>query len=108
MTTPMTDFLTEEARATSAPIARPEKSYCWRVAADAALQLRFWDGECVLFHGATGDTHRLPEAVGQLIERLLRAPCSESELSEAIDLHEDDVRRSLAELARLGIVERSA
>ncbi len=79
----------------------------WRVAADAALRLRYWDGECVLFHGAAGDTHRLPEAVGQLLEQLISAPAPAALLSGAIDLHEDDVQRSLAELARLGIVVRT-
>ena len=78
----------------------------WRVASDAALRLRYWDGECVLFHGAAGDTHRLPELVGRLVEQVARSPATVRALSEAIDLHEDDVRESLAELQRLGIVER--
>ena len=77
----------------------------WKLAADAALRLRYWDDECVLFHGASGDTHRLPAAVGRLIEHLAEAPAAVAELSEVIDLHEDDVALSLAELGRLGIVE---
>ncbi|MEO8249861.1 MAG: HPr-rel-A system PqqD family peptide chaperone [Burkholderiales bacterium] len=78
----------------------------WQVPADAALTLRYWDGECVLFHGAAGDTHRLPEAVGQLLQRLQQVPAAAaSELSAAVDLDEQDVELSLAELSRRGIVE---
>lgn len=77
----------------------------WRVAPEAGLRLRFWADECVLLHGASGATHRLPEPVGRLLERLLAAPASAPELSEALDLHEDDVARALEELAVLGIAQ---
>lgn len=81
------------------------ESPSWRVAADAELQLRYWDDECVMFHGASGDTHRIGQAVGEMLEHLLRAPASIPELAEAINLHEDDVTAALQELARLGITE---
>lgn len=80
-------------------------SVLWRVAPDAQLRLRFWDDECVLYHGASGDTHRLPDLVGHLLERLQQAPASVPVLAEAINLHEEDVESSLQELARLGITE---
>jgi len=80
-------------------------STTWRVASDAQLQLRYWDDECVLFHGASGDTHRLPELVGQLLEHLMQTPASIPALSDSIDLHEEDVKNALNELARLGITE---
>lgn len=77
----------------------------WRVAADAGLELRFWGDECVLFHGASSDTHRLPDVVGRLLERLATVPMAAARLSQEIDLHEDDVADALRELSRLGIVE---
>lgn len=77
----------------------------WRVPPDAGLRLRFWDDECVLLHGASGATHRLPAAVGRLLERLLAAPASVAALSEALDLHADDVAGALSELASLGITQ---
>lgn len=80
----------------------------WRIASDSRLKLRFWDDECVLFHGAAGDTHRLPAIVGQLLQVLLESPASIDELSTRIDLHDDDVRSALQDLSRLAIVERVA
>ncbi len=80
-------------------------SATWRVASDAQLRLRYWDDECVLYHGASGDTHRLPELVGKLLEHLMQTPATIPALSEAIDLHEEDVDAALNELARLGITE---
>lgn len=77
----------------------------WRVTADAGLRLRFWADECVLLHAASGATHRLPEPVGRLLERLLAAPASVLELSDALNLHGDDVARALRELAALGITQ---
>lgn len=77
----------------------------WRIVADAGLRLRFWGEECVLFHGASGDTHRLPEPVGRLLRHLLAAPASARELSDAIDLHEEDVAQALRELMGLGITQ---
>lgn len=77
----------------------------WAVVPDAQLRLRYWDEECVLYHGSSGDTHRLPELVGRLLEHLLVAPATLFELSEAINLHEEDVATALGDLARLGITE---
>lgn len=62
----------------------------------------------MVWHGASGDTHRLPEAVGQLLASLRQASATASELSQAVDLHQDDVEAALAELARLGIVEAAS
>ena len=77
----------------------------WRIAADAQLQLRFWDVECVLFHGASGDTHRLPDVVGRMLQALATGAATASSLSQAVDLHEEDVSAALRELRRLGILE---
>jgi PqqD family protein of HPr-rel-A system len=80
-------------------------SATWRVASDAQLRLRYWDDECVLYHGASGNTHRLPELVGKLLEHLMLSPATIPALAEAIDLHEEDVETALNQLARLGITE---
>jgi PqqD family protein of HPr-rel-A system len=77
----------------------------WRIAPDAQLKMRYWDDECVLYHGASGDTHRLTDLVGHMLERMLQSPASIPELAEAINLHEEDVESALNELARLGITE---
>ena len=92
---------TQPSTPASTAVAEP----LWRLAGDAALRMHYWDDECVLFHGATGDTHRLPDAVGRLLERVAAAPAGVAALSDAIDLHQDDVALSLAELERLDIVE---
>lgn len=77
----------------------------WRLQPDARLQLRYWGDECVLFHGASGDTHRLPQPVGELLEALQSGPGARvDDLSERIDLDARDVERSLRDLQRLGIV----
>lgn len=77
----------------------------WRIADDAQLKLRYWDAECVLYHGASGDTHRLPELIGKMLEQLMQASASISTLSESINLHEDDVTSALHKLAGLGITQ---
>lgn len=77
----------------------------WRVAANADLHLRYWDEECVLFHGASGDTHRLPALVGRLLERLMLGSAPVAILSADVDLHEDDVTQALQQLAQRGITE---
>lgn len=87
------------------PDGTQASSAVWHLAPDAQLLLRYWDDECVLYHGASGDTHRLPELVGRLLERLGEAPATIPELAEAIDLHEEDVAASLEEFVRLGIAE---
>lgn len=77
----------------------------WRILPRSQLRLRYWDGECVLFHGASGDTHRLPELVGHLLECLEANPANIDTLVETVDLHPEDVERALRELAALEIVE---
>lgn len=79
----------------------------WHIADDAQLRLRYWDDECVLYHGAAGNTHRLPDLVGLMLEQLQISPASILALAESINLHEEDVETALHELARLGITEVS-
>ncbi|WP_189690648.1 HPr-rel-A system PqqD family peptide chaperone [Pseudorhodoferax aquiterrae] len=85
-----------------------EAGPCWHLAVESRLQFRQWDSECVVFHGAAGDTHRVPQAVAQLLQALAGQPDDAQALSERIDLHLDDVQAALEELRRLGIVVRGA
>jgi len=75
----------------------------WQIADNAQLKFRFWDDECVLYHGASGDTHRLPELVGRLLQQLLQAPATTAALADSIDLHEEDVESALRQMTQLGI-----
>lgn len=75
----------------------------WQIAANAQLKFSFWDEECVLYHGASGDTHRMPELVGRLLQRLEQEPADIATLSEQINLHDDDVSNALHQMAQLGI-----
>lgn len=80
----------------------------WCITPGAELRLHFWGDECVLFHGAAGNTHLLPEVVGQLLQALTREATSISSLSTLVDLHVADVSSSLHEMSTLGIAERVA
>lgn len=75
----------------------------WQIAENAQLKFRFWDEECVLYHGASGDTHRLPQLVGHLLQQLVQAPADIGSLADSINLHEDDVESVLHQMAQLGI-----
>lgn len=75
----------------------------WQIADNAQLKFRFWDDECVLYHGASGDTHRLPELVGKLLQQLLQAPADTAALADSINLHEEDVVSILHHMSHLGI-----
>lgn len=48
----------------------------WRVPASAKLTWRRWPGEdeYVFYHGGTGDTHRLSELAGVIMEQALAGP----------------------------------
>lgn len=80
----------------------------WRIAPDARLQFRYWGDECVLYHGAAGNTHRVPDLVGRVLERLAVDAATTAALSEDVDLDAGDVQSSLLEMCSLGIAERMA
>lgn len=83
-----------------------EVEQMWRVHPDARLRLRYWDDECVVYHGAAGNTHRVPQPVGQLLEALqARGTATAADLSAHIDLDQSDVERSLQDMRVLGIAE---
>lgn len=55
----------------------------WRVPPHANLLWRRWPGEAeyVFYHGASGDTHRLSELAGLIMERALEGPLDKMELA---------------------------
>lgn len=78
----------------------------WRVDPDARLRLRYWGEECVVYHGASGNTHRLAQPVGELLELLQMEQATAEEISERINLDREDVDHALREMLRLGIAEQ--
>ncbi|MFT3720048.1 HPr-rel-A system PqqD family peptide chaperone [Pseudorhodoferax sp.] len=91
------------------PTLQPDADVRWQIDADAQLKLRFWEDECIVYHGAAGDTHRVPGLVGSMLQCLMQGEAwTAAALSEGIDLHIDDVHTSLTSMHRLGIVHRLA
>lgn len=78
----------------------------WRVHPDARLRLRHWGDESVVYHGASGSTHRLQLPVGEMLELLQGVAATVDEISERVNLERDDVQLALREMLRLGIAER--
>lgn len=56
----------------------------WRVPPCAKLSWRRWpdESEYVFYHGATGDTHRLSELAGMIMERALAGPVDTAALMQ--------------------------
>ena len=56
----------------------------WRIRAGAKLIWRRWPGEdeYVFYHGATGDTHRLSELAGAIMEQALAGPVDSAALMQ--------------------------
>ena len=56
----------------------------WRVPPHSKLSWRHWpdESEYVFYHGATGDTHRLSELAGMILEQALAGPVDASALMQ--------------------------
>ncbi len=82
-----------------------QPSRFWRIADQADLAWRQWDGEYVFHHALSNDTHRLADAAGALLGFLReRGEMEEPALAEACGLHEDDLDVILAALAKIDFV----
>jgi PqqD family protein of HPr-rel-A system len=57
---------------TPAPTTMPDR---WRLDALADATWRHWDGETVVHHRLSNDTHRLAEPAGWILERLAAGEC---------------------------------
>ncbi len=57
---------------------------CWRVSDPSWLSWREWDGEIVLYDGASGDVHRFEALAAETFEILLAAPATLPELASRV------------------------
>lgn len=73
----------------------------------AELAWRHWDGEYVVHHALSNDTHRLSDFAGHVLLRLAAcsAPISCEALAEALDADDEDVAATLQALAEVGFVQ---
>ncbi|NRF66538.1 HPr-rel-A system PqqD family peptide chaperone [Aquincola sp. S2] len=80
----------------------------WCLDATAEAAWRRWDGECVVHHALSNDTHRLSELAGELLERLHReaVPWTSCALADACDADVEDIDATLHGLAEIGLVLR--
>ena len=91
-------------------------SRLWRIADQAGLAWRRWDGEhrpasgpptgeYVFHHALSNDTHRLSDAAGIVLLRLMEGgETEEAVLAEACGLHQEDLDVILSALAKLDFV----
>jgi len=87
----------------------------WRIIGDDLLQVRSWNGEFVVYHALSGDTHILEEANAQLLLELQQKPADVLSLARQLadkwqcELDDDLVREiemALTEIQALSLVER--
>ena len=82
----------------------------WRLTDDALTHVREWDGEFVVYHAPSGDTHLLNEPGMRVLNSLCAQPATEEELlnsfSDVVDSRElaADIDELLQQLARLGLI----
>jgi PqqD family protein of HPr-rel-A system len=86
----------------------------WKVVDVGRLRWRFWDGESVVFHPASGDTHLLNPVAAEALHVLQQGPLDAGALARSVasrlDLEADGelaekVGRLLDELGQLGLIE---
>lgn len=84
----------------------------WHVPPHAALDWRRWpdENEYVFYHGATGDTHRLSDVAGRIMEQALKGPLDVALLLQWLLTHgdteaENTLDHVLAGLAQLEFLE---
>ena len=82
-------------------------SRLWRVADQADLAWRHWDGEYVFHHALANDTHRLAEAADAVLLSLLEhGEQAESALAASLGLDGEDLDVILSALAKIDFVAR--
>jgi len=88
----------------------------WRIIDDNALQLRFWDGEFVVYNALSGDIHVLDDRAAQLLQALQQAPSDVLSLVQRFAkewqcepsddlLHE--IEMTVSDMHALALVERA-
>ncbi|MFQ5774661.1 MAG: HPr-rel-A system PqqD family peptide chaperone [Kiloniellaceae bacterium] len=95
---------------------RPNKGL-WKARSDGGLSYRCWDGEYVVFNPASGNTHLLDIASGEVLMVLLSEPAGNDRIAERLadflEVGNDEslktaVREILDELEELGLIEFTA
>lgn len=79
----------------------------WRIADQAELAWRHWDGEYLFHHALSNDTHRLSEAAGTVLLHLLdHGETSQVALADLFGLAPEDLDDLLAALVQLDFVSQ--
>ena len=87
----------------------------WQIICDGALQFRSWNGEFVVYHALSGDTHILEEASMQLLLELQQKPSDVLSLARQLagkwqcELDDDlvqEIEMALTDMHALSLVER--
>lgn len=79
----------------------------WRIVDSACPAWRHWDGEYVVHHALSNDTHRLSEAAGHVLELLAQSGgLVESSLAERSGVPTESLAEVLSVLAQLDLVAR--
>jgi hypothetical protein len=74
----------------------------WRLVDYAEPIWRSWDGEYVIHHALSNDTHRLSDAAGQVLAQMVQAgELTASSLAERCGLSESELATILSVLAQL-------
>jgi hypothetical protein len=79
----------------------------WTLNPQAALSFRHWNGETVVHHLLSNDTHRLAEPAGWVLDRLCSAgPLAAAEIAAGSPYDADDLAPALASLSELDLLVR--
>jgi hypothetical protein len=79
----------------------------WTLNPQAALSCRRWDGETVVHHLLSNDTHRLAEPAGWILHRLRDAgPLAAAEIAAGSPYDAADLAPALASLSELDLLVR--
>lgn len=88
----------------------------WQVVAESAFLFHSWGDECVVYNGATGDTHLLGLAAVQVMLKLQQTPADAVGLAEwvapMLQTEPDDefvlfIEQILTDFDHLGMIEHT-
>lgn len=89
-------------------------SVVWQSAARPANPVRWWDGDCVVYNGLSGDTHVLDVVTGEVLRSVMNGPLRTDEIGRRLagflevpadDRIADTVGKILHHLDELGLIE---
>ena len=87
----------------------------WRIIDENALQLRFWEGEFVVYNALSGDLHILDDQAADILQALQQAPSDVLSLVQHLAVEwqcepSDDLLReiemTMSDMQALALVER--